>query len=150
MKNCSPGKSHHEGISMVELLRLFPDDKTSEAWFAERRWKSGIHCPHCGSDNVQTGSRHRTMPYQCRQKACAKTGTVMEGSRLGFRVWMIATCLLSTGLKSVSSMPLHRDLGINQRSAWFLAHRLCAALAEGSDVSCTPSSRHSLSSGARP
>ena len=54
----------------------------------------------------------------------------MEGSKLGFQVWMIATYLLSTSLKSVSSMKLHRDLSINQRSAWFLAHRLRVALAE--------------------
>ena len=54
----------------------------------------------------------------------------MEGSKLGFQVWMIATYLLSTNLKSVSSMKLHRDLKINQRSAWFFAHRLRVALSE--------------------
>ena len=73
------------------------------------------------------------MPYRCREKQCAKrfspkTGTVMEGSKLGLQVWMIATYLVSTSLKSVSSMKLHRDLTINQRSAWFLAHRLRVAL----------------------
>ena len=69
------------------------------------------------------------MPFRCREKECAKrfsakTGTVMEGSKLGFQVWMIATYLLSTSLKSVSSMKLHHDLNINQRSAWFLAHQI--------------------------
>ena len=75
------------------------------------------------------------MPYRCREKECAKrfsakTGTVMEGSKLGFQVWIMATYLLSTSLKSVSSMKLHRDLNINQRNAWFLAHRLRVALAD--------------------
>ena len=79
------------------------------------------------------------MPYRCREKGCAKRfsakiGTVMEGSKLGFQVWMIAMYLLSTSLKSVSSMKLHHDLSINQRSAWFLAHRLRKALAEDGDV----------------
>ena len=85
--------------------------------------------------NVQTGAKHKTMPYRCREKECAKrfsakTGTVMEGSKLGFQTWMIATYLLSTSLTSVSSMKLHRDMNINQRSAWFLAHRLRTALTE--------------------
>ncbi len=131
----APGKSHREGISLVEIMRRFPDDATAEAWFVERRWPDGVHCPHCGSTNVQSGAKHKTMPYRCREKRCAKrfsakTGTVMEGSKLGFQVWMIATYLLSTSLKSVSSMKLSRDLDINQRSAWFLAHRLRVALTE--------------------
>ena len=135
MAHKAPGKSHRKGISLIEIMRQFPDDVTAEAWFIERRWPHGIACPHCGSVNVQTGAKHKTMPFRCREKECAsrfsaKTGTVMEGSKLGFQVWMVATFLLSTNLKSVSSMKLHRDLNINQRSAWFLAHRLRVALAE--------------------
>ena len=142
-KHKSPGKSDREGISMVELFRRWPDDAAAEAWFVERRWPDGVHCPHCGSMNVQTGAKHKTMPYRCREKECAKrfsakTGTVMEGSKLGFQVWMIATYLLSTSLKSVSSMKLHRDLNINQRSAWFLAHRLRVALAKRQEAFAGP------------
>ena len=143
MSKKAPGKSYRTGISMVELFRRFPDDATAEAWFIERRWPPGIACPHCGSMNVQTGAKHKTMPYRCREKECAKrfspkTGTVMEGSKLGFQVWMIATYLLSTSLMSVASMRLHRDLNINQRSAWFLAHRLRVALSEEGGVSSGP------------
>ena len=134
-KHKTAGKSDREGISLVELFRRWPDDAAAEAWFISRRWPHGIHCPHCGSANVQSGTAHKTMPYRCREKECGKrfstkTGTVMEGSKLGFQTWAIATYLLSTNLKSVSSMKLHRDLKINQRSAWFLAHRLRVALAE--------------------
>ena len=69
------------------------------------------------------------MPYRCREKECAKrfsvrTKTPMEASNLGFQVWAIALYQATTNLKGVSSMKLHRDLGITQRSAWFLAHRL--------------------------
>jgi len=135
----APGKSHRKGISLVEIMRKFPNDMTAEAWFVQRRWPDGVHCPHCGSTNVQTGVKHKTMPFRCREKECAKrfstkTGTVMEDSKLGFQVWMIATYLLSTSLKSVSSMKLHRDLNINQRSAWFLAHCFRAVLAEKGGV----------------
>ena len=129
MSRKAPGKAHRKGISLVEIMRKFPDDASAEAYFVEQRWPKGVACPHCGSTNVQSGTAHKTMPYRCREKECAKrfsakTGTVMEGSKLGFQVWMIATFLLSTNLKSVSSMKLHRDLEITQKSAWFLAHRL--------------------------
>ena len=135
MSKKAPGKSHRTGISMRELFRRFPDDATAEAWLIEQRWPDGVACPHCGSMNVQSGAKHKTMPYRCREKQCAKrfslkTGTVMEGSKLGFQVWVIATYLMSTNLKSVSRMKLHRDLEINQRSAWFLAHRFRVALSE--------------------
>ena len=105
--------------------------------------RTGVACPHCGSTNVQSGTKHKTMPYRCREKECAKrfsakTGTVMEGSKLGLQVWMIATFLLSTNLKSVSSMKLHRDLEITQKSAWFLAHRLRRALDRDGDMFAGP------------
>ena len=91
MAHKAPGKSFRAGISLVQIFRMFPDDATAEAWFVARRWPTGVACPHCGSLNVQTGARHATMPYRCREKQCAKrfspkTGTVMEGSKLGLQV----------------------------------------------------------------
>ena len=129
MKHKAPGKFHRKGLTLVELSRMFPDDATTERWFAEQRWPEGLHCPYCGSTNVQLGAKHKTMPYRCREKECAKrfsvrTKTPMESSKLGFQIWAIALYQVTTNLKGVSSMKLHRDLGITQRSAWFLAHRL--------------------------
>ena len=130
----SVGKAHRQGVSLIEIMDMFPDDVTAEKWFINRRWPNGIVCPECGSVNVNPNAKHKTMPFRCREKECgkrfsAKTGTVMEGSKLGFRVWALAIYQLTTNLKSVSSMKLHRDLKINQRSAWFLAHRLRTAIA---------------------
>ena len=91
------------------------------------RWPNGIACPRCGALSVLEGAKHKTMPYRCRdcrKRFSAKTGTALEASNLGFQVWVVAIYLLSTNLKGVSSMKLHRDLNITQRSAWFLAHRL--------------------------
>ena len=129
MAHKAPGKFHRKGLTLVELSRMFPDDATAERWFAEQRWPEAPHCPYCGSTNVQSGAKHKTMPYRCREKECAKrfsvrTRTPMESSKLGFQVWAIALYQVTTNLKGVSSMKLHRDLGITQRSAWFLAHRL--------------------------
>ncbi len=127
MARRAPCKHFRKTISLVEIFRKFPDDATAEAWFIEQRWPNGIACPSCGSDNVQTGAAHRSMPFRCRscrKRFSTKTGTVMADSNLGFQTWAVAIYLLTTSLKSVSSMKLHRDLDITQKSAWHLAHRI--------------------------
>ncbi len=114
----------------------FPNNEKAEECFIKQRWPDGVCCPYCGSLNVQTGCKHNTMRFRCREKACGRkrfsvrTGTVMECSKIGYQDWIIAMFLVMTSLKGVSSMKLHRDLDINQRSAWFLAHRLRLALSE--------------------
>ena len=127
MAHKAPGKHYREGMSLVEVMRKFPDDAAAERWFTKVRWPDGVHCPHCGSINVQDGTAHKTMSYRCRDCRrwfSVKTGTVMQSSKLGLQVWAVATYLLTTGLKGQSSMKLHRDLGITQKSAWHLAHRI--------------------------
>ncbi len=133
MAHKAPGKHHREGISLMKLFKMFPDNSAAEKWFAKARWPEGTHCPHCESVNVQSGAAHKTMPYRCRERECRKrfsvrTGTCMEASNLGFQIWAIAVYLMSTSLKGVSSMKLHRDLEITQMSAWHLAMRLRKAL----------------------
>ncbi len=103
----APGKSHCKGLTLAELFRMFPDDGTSERWFAEQRWPEGPHCAYCGSTNVQSGAKHKTMPYRCREKECAKRFSVrtkmpMESSKFGFQVWAIALYQVTTILKGVS------------------------------------------------
>ena len=124
-----PGKAHRKGLTLVDVIRMFPDDATAEAWSAGIRWPNGPVCPRCGCTNVQHPTTHKTMPYRCRGKGCrrffsVRVGTVMQDSKLGYQEWAIATYLYNTSLKSVSSMKLHRDLGISQKSAWHLAHRI--------------------------
>lgn len=132
MTHSAPGKAYREGMSLVEIVQMFPTDVSAETWFAETRWPDGPVCPYCESPNVQTGAKHKTMAYRCRpcrKRFSVKTGTVMESSNLGYQTWAIAMFLLLTSLKSVSSMKLHRDVKISQKAAWHLAHRLRAALA---------------------
>ena len=134
MAKAAPGKHYREGITLAELFRRFPDDATAEAFFAGIRWPAGVGCPHCGSVNVQDGCAHKTMPYRCRdcrKKFSVRTATVMQSSKLGYQTWAVAIYLLNTGIKGTSSMKLHRDLGITQKSAWYLAHRIRESWTDG-------------------
>ena len=128
MGRTGPGKSRRIGLTVVELLRMFPGDESARRWFERERWQGKPWCPHCGSLNVRENN-HKSMPWRCCEKECRKrfsvrVGTVMQGSNLGYQTWALAIYLLTTSLKGVSSMKLHRDLGITQKSAWHLAHRI--------------------------
>ena len=135
MAQKAPGKAYRKGITLAGLLRLFPDDAAAERWFIQQRWGDEPWCPHCGSVNVREDHKHPTMSHRCREKKCRKhfsvrTESIMARSKLGYQDWVIAIFLLTTSLKGVSSMKLHRDLGITQKSAWHLAHRLREAWTE--------------------
>ena len=134
MAGKGPGKAYRKGMTLAELFKMFPDNATAEQWFAEQRWGDSPHCPHCGTFNVQSGAAHKTMPYRCRdcrKRFSVRTATVMERSNLGYQTWAVAIYQLTTSLKGVSSMKLHRDLGITQKSAWHLAHRIRRAWESG-------------------
>ena len=91
--------------------------------------------------NVLVGTAHRSMPYRCRpcrRYFSVKTGTVMEDSKLGCQTWAVAIYLLTTGLKGQSAMKLHRDLGITQKTAWHLAHRIRRSWAGGAPAFSGP------------
>ena len=126
MAHKAPGKAHREGLTVVQLADMFPDEDTATAWFESQMWPDGRHCPRCGSTNTSEAS-HAKMPYwctDCRSYFSVKAGTVMEGSKLPLRKWAFAIYLHLTSLKGVSSMKLHRDIGVPQKTAWFLLQRI--------------------------
>ncbi len=121
----APGKSSRKGIGVMELLEMFPDEEAATKWFENQRWPDGRHCPHCGS--VRTTEAKHKMPYHCkdcRKYFSVRTGTVMRSSKTPLRKWVVAMYLMTTNLKGVSSMKLHRDLGIAQSTAWTLAQKI--------------------------
>ena len=127
MAHKAPGKAHRKGVTLAQLFKMYPDNASAEKAFVARRWPNGIACPHCGDMDIQESTTHPEMPYRCR--GCKKffsvrTGTVMQSSKIGYQGWVIAMYSLLTNLKGTSSMKLHRDLGITQKSAWHLAHRI--------------------------
>ena len=141
MVHKGPGKSHRkgisvmqlmrmfpddEGISVMQLMRMFPDDESALRWFEAMRWSGGRYCPRCGHTHT-TEASHKTMPYWCglcRKYFSVKTGTCMQASNLGYQKWAFAIYMMSTSLKGVSSMKLHRDLGITQKTAWLMSQKI--------------------------
>lgn len=141
MASGGPGKAYRRGITLPDLFKMFPDDETAEQWFIDLRWPDGVACPYCGSIDVLEGAKHKSMPFRCRdckKRFSTRVGTVMEGSKLGFQVWVIAIYLMTTNLKGVSSMKFHRDLGVTQKTAWFLAHRLREAAEDSGGIFAGP------------
>ena len=121
------GKAFRKGISLVDLMDMFPNDDVAEDWFIEQRWPNGIACAHCGSLAVSRLDSHPTMPFRCRdcrKYFSVKTNSLMHSSKLGYRKWALAIYIVTTNIKGTSSMKLHRDLGITQKTAWHMAHRI--------------------------
>ena len=112
---------------MLDMVRRIPDEAAAEAWFVSQRWPDGVECAHCESSNVHDRPGRKPQRFRCR--ACRKyfspkTGTVLTNSKLGYLPWVYAFYLLTTSLKGVSSMKIHRDLNVTQKTAWHLAHRI--------------------------
>ena len=129
------GKDYRKGISLIELFEMFPDEQTAREWFESTRWPNGRACAKCGSVQTSPVPNEKPMPYwcsDCRSYFSVKTGTVLQSSKLPLRKWAIAIYQITTSLKGVSSMKLHRDLKIRQATAWHLLHRIREAM-DGDD-----------------
>lgn len=121
-----PGKFYRKGITMLELAEMFPDEDSARTWFEAGFWADGRFCPRCKGENTIEAT-HAKMPYwctDCRSYFSVRTGTLLESSKVSFRKWAWAIYLHLTSLKGVSSMKLHRDIGVSQPTAWFMLQRI--------------------------
>ena len=137
------GKSNRTGITLKEAMVYLTDNAKAEAWFESQRWPTGPVCPHCGGDNILECKNRKPQPYQCRsckRNFSVKVGTVMQSSNVKYGDWWFAFYLHATNLKGVSSMKLHRDLGVTQKTAWRLLHRIreAWAAAQPQELELTP------------
>lgn len=126
----APGKAYRKGISVMELAEVFPDETTAEKWFEDIHWLGHRVCGKCKSDNTYETKNRKPAPYRCRDCKSyfsVRTGTAMDATNLPLRKWAFAVYLYTTSLKGVSSMKLHRDLHVTQKTAWFMLHRLRTA-----------------------
>ena len=120
-------------IGVYEFMKEFPDKDTVRGYLEGRRWKGDITCPYRAVEKV---TRQRDLQYlryrSCRKVFTVRTGTVVERSHIPLDKWLYAMYLFSTARKGVSSMQLSKEIGITQKSAWFMLQRLreaCKVLA---------------------
>ena len=136
-KPAGPGNSTRKGLSLTGFFRRFPDETAAEQWFEQVRWgvpdptgriPSGMYCPLCGSTGrVKPRKNRRPLPWwcgDCNRSFSVRARTVLEASNIPLQKWAAALYQHLTSLKGVSSMKLHRDLDVTQRSSWFLGHRI--------------------------
>ena len=115
-------------ISTFQLMELFPDEAAAREYLEARRWPNGVACPTCGVAKkiVKRGGK-RAGYYRCPEgcgEFTVRTGTIFERSHVKLRSWCYAMYLLVTARKGISSLQLSKQIGVTQRTAWFMLHRL--------------------------
>jgi transposase-like protein len=120
-----------EPVTLQQAIVYFADPENCRKYVVARRWPNGVICPTCGSDKVHFQPQHNR--WQCsnrhpRRQFTLKTGTVMEDSPIGLDKWLTAMWLVASNRNGVSSWELHRGLGITQKTAWLMLHRIRLAL----------------------
>ena len=120
------GRLHGGTISVFEFFERFPDEKAAIEYLEELRWgEEGVYCPHCDCERVTKLKRFSYyLCKECRQKFTVRTDSVFERSHIPLNKWLYAMYLLETARKGISSMQLSKQLGISQKSSWFMLHRL--------------------------
>ncbi len=112
-------------ISTFKLFELFPDAEAARKYLESRLWKDGVRCPECGEKEritVRKGGFYRC--NHCPLDFTVRTGTIFERSHVPLHKWVYAMYLLVTARKGISSMQLAKEIGITQKSAWFVLQRL--------------------------
>jgi transposase-like protein len=123
-----------EPKTLQGAIVYFSDPVNCRKYLVARRWPNGVTCPRCGSDNVLFLEKYNR--WHCRQGHDApqftlKTGTVMEDSPIGLDKWLTAMWQIVNCKNGISSCEIHRAIGITQKSAWFMDHRIRFALGMG-------------------
>lgn len=115
--------------SLHALIKAMPDDETARHYFEAHRWNGCPVCPHCSSDNYsKLTHRKRYRCKDCRKDYTVTTGTVFHKSHIPLNVWFAAMYIASGHKTGISSAQLARDLGVTQKTAWFMLHRLRAMM----------------------
>jgi hypothetical protein len=120
-----------EPKTLQEAILYFADPVNCREYLVARRWPKGVTCPRCGSKDVLFLEKYDR--WHCRAKHAApqftlKTGSIMEDSPVGLDKWLTAMWLIVNCKNGISSYEIHRALGITQKTAWFLDHRIRLAM----------------------
>jgi len=125
-------------LNLVTLSVLFADENKAREFLEAKRWLNGRTCPHCSSEKTYTltpkpdsKSPVRAGVYKCRacrEQFTVRIGTIFEESKIPLRKWLMAIHLMTSSKKGISSHQIARELGITQKSGWFLCHRIREAM----------------------
>lgn len=111
--------------NLMQMMAAFPHEQAAIDHLTAIRWKNGAYCPTCGSTKVYHFSDKRTHKCgECRKRFSIKVGTVFEDSKIELRKWFMAVWLLTSHKKGIASTQLAKDIGVTQKTAWFMAQRL--------------------------
>lgn len=116
-----------ETVSLYQFFERFPNEEAAREYFERNRWAGEVSCPHCGSLSIAPVKNLKPMPFRCRdcrQHFSVRTGTVLAESRLPLHKWLMAIYMMTTARKGIPSTQMARELGITQKSAWFLSQRI--------------------------
>lgn len=124
-----------EPRTLVEAIRYFADPDVTLKTMVGLHWPDGVHCPTCGRTDVRFIATRRL--WECKEthpkrQFSAKVGTIFEDSALSLDKWFVAIWSIANCKNGISSYELHRALGITQKSAWFMLHRIRLAMKVGS------------------
>jgi ISXO2-like transposase domain len=107
------------------MMQALSDEQAAIEHFTAIRWKHCAFCPLCGSTKVYHFSDHCTHKRgDCRKRFSIKVGTIFEDSKFGLRAWMLAVWLIISHKKDIASTQLAKDIGVTQKTAWCMLHRL--------------------------
>jgi transposase-like protein len=122
-------------ISTFKLFELFPDEETARTYLEGRLWPNGPSCPDCRSNEritTRLGGFYRC--NACKLDFTVRTGTIFGRSHVPLHKWVYAMYLLVTARKGISSMQLAKEIGVTQKSAWFMLQRLREACGSDSGI----------------
>lgn len=112
-------------ISTFKLFELFPDEEAARKYLENRLWPTGVTCPECkAKDRITVRKDAYYRCNACKLDFTVRTGTIFERSHVPLHKWVYAMYLLVTARKGISSLQLGKEIGITQKSAWFVLHRL--------------------------
>jgi len=118
-------------ISTFQLFQLFPDQESARDYLEARLWPDGPRCPVCASgERISTRKGGYYRCNACKEDFTVRTGTIFERSHVPLHKWLYAMYLLVTARKGISSLQLAKEIGVTQKTAWFILHRLREACGE--------------------
>ncbi len=111
--------------TLIQMMSAFADEQSAVDHFTAIRWKHGAFCPTCGGTKIYHFSDCRTHKCgDCRKRFSIKVGTIFEDSKIGLRHWMMAIWLITSYKKDIASTLLAKNIGVTQKTAWFMLNRL--------------------------